>query len=279
LFETLAEGDPQECADRLVELALRGGGPDNVTCIVADVVESGYGDDLPVIGGAFLDQTTPTSTRTDSPAERAALITRAPQPVAVLTRSRRRLPRGPLLLLLLLVLAIAAIFATYTWTQTQYFVGADGDEVAVFRGVDTQFGPLKFFSAEDHTALKVADLTPAARAQVRVGITASGRGDADAIVARRRDDQLPVCGAPGSPTGSTSTPTSGSPTTSDSSSAPNSPPPVSASSSGATSPPAVGTSTNTATNTAGATTSPTPTVSVTPRALPSLIPGVSCRTS
>ena len=40
-FETLSEAieikDPQECADRMIELALRGGGPDNVTVIVADL--------------------------------------------------------------------------------------------------------------------------------------------------------------------------------------------------------------------------------------------------
>lgn len=33
----------QECVDRLVDLALRGGGPDNITAVVADVV----GDDVP----------------------------------------------------------------------------------------------------------------------------------------------------------------------------------------------------------------------------------------
>src|SRR6202012_1591435 len=61
LFETLAEGEPQECADRLVELALRGGGPDNVTCIVAVVVDVGYGDEVPVIGGAFVVPSLPTA--------------------------------------------------------------------------------------------------------------------------------------------------------------------------------------------------------------------------
>ena len=43
LLEALSSGDPQDCADRLIELALRGGGPDNVTCIVADVVDSAPG--------------------------------------------------------------------------------------------------------------------------------------------------------------------------------------------------------------------------------------------
>lgn len=37
---TLAEGSPAEAASRLIELALRSGGPDNVTVVVADVVDS-----------------------------------------------------------------------------------------------------------------------------------------------------------------------------------------------------------------------------------------------
>ena len=40
LRETLADdGEPDDAVERLVELALRGGGPDNITAIVADVVE------------------------------------------------------------------------------------------------------------------------------------------------------------------------------------------------------------------------------------------------
>lgn len=35
--------DPQEVVDRLVELALRGGGPDNITVVVADVIEESAG--------------------------------------------------------------------------------------------------------------------------------------------------------------------------------------------------------------------------------------------
>ncbi|MCW2604901.1 MAG: serine/threonine-protein phosphatase, partial [Pseudonocardiales bacterium] len=52
LRETLSDGTPQECADQLVDLALRGGGPDNVTVVVAEVADDGYGDDLPVVAGA-----------------------------------------------------------------------------------------------------------------------------------------------------------------------------------------------------------------------------------
>jgi serine/threonine protein phosphatase PrpC len=30
--------DPKTCAERLIDLALRGGGPDNITVILADLV-------------------------------------------------------------------------------------------------------------------------------------------------------------------------------------------------------------------------------------------------
>jgi serine/threonine protein phosphatase PrpC len=40
LAETLKAGEPQECVDRLIALAIDAGTRDNVTAIVADVVES-----------------------------------------------------------------------------------------------------------------------------------------------------------------------------------------------------------------------------------------------
>ena len=36
----LLRGRVEETVDELVELALRAGGPDNITCIVADVIDS-----------------------------------------------------------------------------------------------------------------------------------------------------------------------------------------------------------------------------------------------
>src|SRR3712207_4756747 len=57
LAEALTDPDPQSTADRLIELALRSGGPDNITVIVADVVEDtgGRGTPDPVIHGAAGD--------------------------------------------------------------------------------------------------------------------------------------------------------------------------------------------------------------------------------
>src|SRR5690349_5425123 len=78
--ETLAETlrqyqDPRECADRLIELALRGGGPDNITCIVADVLDVDYGDDAPIIGGAAGDGSEDGILGADTAASRASATT------------------------------------------------------------------------------------------------------------------------------------------------------------------------------------------------------------
>ena len=49
ILEALQIPDVAESADRLIELALRGGGPDNVTVVVADVIDYDYGQTQPIL--------------------------------------------------------------------------------------------------------------------------------------------------------------------------------------------------------------------------------------
>ncbi|MDP9093040.1 MAG: protein phosphatase 2C domain-containing protein [Actinomycetota bacterium] len=225
LLETLRIPDPQECADRLVELALRGGGPDNVTVIVADVVNAGVGDkvdDVPVIAGAFVDPSAADIPGDTSPAERAARIGRpSARPAGPVTgnRSRRRMWRGPLLVAIILAVLVGGLAGAYALTQTYYFVGRDGSEVAIFRGVNTQIGPLKFFNVYKNTDLIISDLNPSVRSQVNDGITANNKQDAAHIVDNLHGQLLPVCVTPTpAPTISSATPTKAAATATHSSS-------------------------------------------------------------
>jgi serine/threonine protein phosphatase PrpC len=205
ILETLRIPDPQECADRLVELALRGGGPDNVTVIVADVAEARPGevaDDVPVIAGAFVDPAGADIPGSDSPAERAAAMSRTrpdrPPPSATPAEPRRRARwRTPALIIGILVVIGGALTGTYAWAQTQYYVGKAGSEVVIYRGVSTALGPLKFSEVYENTNLRMADLNPSWRSQVRSGITAKSKADAEHIVQRLHGELLPLCPVPG----------------------------------------------------------------------------------
>jgi protein phosphatase len=101
LAEALKDPDPQSTADRLIELALRSGGPDNITVIVADVVEDagGRGRLDPVIDGAAGDNVGQRAVDPRSAAGRAALADPRPEPPApaapvAFAPPRRRRRRG-----------------------------------------------------------------------------------------------------------------------------------------------------------------------------------------
>jgi protein phosphatase len=200
--ETIADAmqieDPQESADRLVELALRGGGPDNVTVIVADVINAKVGDTIdgvPVVDGAFVDPSAAEVPGADSAAERAARMSRpAPAEPAEPIAHRRKFRWKPwVIAFVILAVIVGALGGTYAWTQTQYFVGRAGEDVAIFQGVNTDFGPLKFYNVYKVTDIPVTHLNANLRPQVSDGITATSLKDAQNIVENLRRNQLPAC--------------------------------------------------------------------------------------
>ncbi|MEU8529968.1 MULTISPECIES: Stp1/IreP family PP2C-type Ser/Thr phosphatase [Streptomyces] len=89
LEDTLASYQgPQETVQELIQLALRGGGPDNITCIVADVLDTDSGDtlagrlsDTPVVVGAVAENQAPLGDggAMQTPAGRASSLGRPPQ--------------------------------------------------------------------------------------------------------------------------------------------------------------------------------------------------------
>ncbi|MGH3932207.1 MAG: protein phosphatase 2C domain-containing protein [Pseudonocardiaceae bacterium] len=212
--ETLAEAlripDPHACADRLIELALKSGGPDNVTCIVADVVDVEYGEHAPIIGGAAGDGV--EDPQPNSAASRAATTTLPrpePQrgsPAVPDPRPRRRKRRRRLVgvvLLLALVGGVAVVGSS--WVLGQYYVGAtDNGEVVIFQGIpDDVLGLALHTRAEDSCPdaepdckkIFLNDLVEARRVEVNRGIISrSGLPGSRSIIAGlRATGQLPPC--------------------------------------------------------------------------------------
>jgi protein phosphatase len=206
IADALQDPDAQATADRLIELALRSGGPDNITVIVADVVEDG-GQGLalmePVIDGAAGDNVGQRRVDGRSAAGRAALAdpTPPPPPTAQATASppvsRRRRLRLTLWAAGVVVVLVAAGVVTYVITLQNWFVGVDGSgdsaRVAVFRGVDQSVLGVDLFRREQGTDLLVSDLTEAARSKVESGIEARSADHAQQIVASLMDSRLRPC--------------------------------------------------------------------------------------
>ncbi len=113
--EALQIPDVTDSAERLIELALRGGGPDNVTVVVADVVENDYGQTQPILAGAVSDDGDEL-TRPNTAAGRASAIgprktaTKRVLPQAEpFTRPRRSRPRMVIVIALVVLLVLAGL--------------------------------------------------------------------------------------------------------------------------------------------------------------------------
>ncbi|MCF6467550.1 Stp1/IreP family PP2C-type Ser/Thr phosphatase [Nonomuraea sp. MG754425] len=178
--------DPEEVVRQLIDLANRGGGPDNITCVLADVMEITDGQQAPaeiaVVGAAGMNRL--HGDPPDAPPGRASAVT-APQPVitddafgeqAAPQAARRAGKRRRVWPVLVTVLGIGGVAAGvggyfgYQWTQEQFFVGARGDEVVVFQGIQREVGPFQLFHVSTPTGRQLSKLSEADQALIKGGI-------------------------------------------------------------------------------------------------------------
>ena len=210
LCAALQLADPQESVDRMVELALRGGGPDNITCIVAEVTDESQdtGSDGVVVAGAASEYTAVVSPRADTPAVRAARMSapvKAARPVVVSyaaanATKRKRPPVRPFVVLGAVAAIVAlVVLGGLAYVHRQYYVGVHDSQVTVFRGVPESVVGVDLSSVKDATGIPVAGLLPFWRDKVEANITANSLRAARAIVTELRANQLPPCpaGTPG----------------------------------------------------------------------------------
>ena len=204
----LGSREPTVSVTELVDLALSRGAPDNVTVVVAHVIEGQDAAALPVVVGAageprvrarlprvhFPDDAQVDPNAPDLPpvidggpptSELPTVDAAAPRSVSQPWSRRRRLIAWGLGIgaaILIGVLAVALIGSA--WVRSQWYVGTSNGSVAVYQGVST-FPSLSTLVTV--TDIPVVDLPPLESGLVTNGISAQGREGADAIVAGLRD--------------------------------------------------------------------------------------------
>jgi PPM family protein phosphatase len=170
--------DSQKAADRLVAMANEGGGPDNITVIVVDTAEAAgepdSTDDLAAgIGSATgampVVEDDGAGRRSDGRAARAAKDRSL--------RTHRRLQRL-LLVLIVVALVAVAVVAGRSFLYSRYWVGFDGDVVAVFQGVPGDVAGLRFSRMVERSPVSRAQVPAGYAARLEDGVPADGLDDA-----------------------------------------------------------------------------------------------------
>ncbi|MGH8835752.1 MAG: PP2C family protein-serine/threonine phosphatase [Actinomycetes bacterium] len=222
---TLCDGSVEYAVETLVDLALRAGGPDNITCIAGELSEDGAAGTEPQVVGAAAERgdrkrgkrtltrlttagrgSTPDDADPDDGEDR-----HAGGPPA---RRRRWLWRGTALAVALAVLA--GSYFGYRWSQRQYYVGDSNGQVAIYRGLSDSVLGVDLSSVYESEQIVLADLPTFDRNQVAADIPADNLQHARTIVAELADKAV-ACrqarqldGQPGSsPSGQPTGPTSG----------------------------------------------------------------------
>jgi protein phosphatase len=198
LAELLGVGPVEQAAVDLVRAALEAGSSDNVTVVVAEVVDADGGEppQRPLVVGSAAEATRrgfgllrrrPSDTGELEPVADDAVD---PEALRYAPREPRRfvwLRRVGLGVLALAVLCGAAI-AAYAWTQTQYFVGAADQKVVVYKGVEADVPGLQMHHVVETSSLRLDQLPAYNARQVRDGIGAESLADARAVIARLRTE-------------------------------------------------------------------------------------------
>ncbi|MFE7835290.1 Stp1/IreP family PP2C-type Ser/Thr phosphatase [Streptomyces sp. NPDC057474] len=210
---------PQETVQELIQLALRGGGPDNITVIIADVLDLDTGDtlagqlsDTPVVVGAVAENQLHLQDNgiMQTPAGRASGLGRQGHgqgggefgppgsgdttgytPAVgsfgdysdddfVKPRTKRRWLKRSFFGILALAVVGGGLYSGYRWTQTQYYVGSNDDHVALYRGISQDLAWISLSKVEkDHPEIELKYLPSYQQKLVEATIAEGGLSDAE----------------------------------------------------------------------------------------------------
>jgi protein phosphatase len=183
LRQLLALEDPTAAVTALVDAALEAGAPDNVTCVVADIV------DLPeapttgiavVVGAAgerrvrerLSSLSFPVDAQPDPEgADSAAGPPTAEVPITRVPVTKRRRNWTPLLLAVIAIaVLVTGLTIARTWIQNQWYVGNSGGVVTIYQGIPYSLGPFNLSTVQRSSTTAVNSLPDIYRSSVEATI-------------------------------------------------------------------------------------------------------------
>ena len=222
MHELLELRDPVAVVTALVDAALAAGAPDNVTCVVADVVQV---DDTPAGGAPVASQPSVVVGAAGEPRNREQLPefsfpadeqldTRSTTVLKVRTASgngatdvdaiadvyheeqpqqrRRRRTKAAALVTVIVLVLVGLSAGTWAWARNQFYIGNDGGYVAIYRGLPGSIGPLALHTVEQTTAVTVDSLPDFEAMQVE-GTIPTDSLDAAERVTQRLSERAAQC--------------------------------------------------------------------------------------
>lgn len=215
----LADGTPDYAAVELVRASLDAGSTDNVTCVVADVLDDAAAGELadelaelqPLLVGSAAElrrrlprgrarlrgHGRPAGTPDEVTSETGGSVGAAELPEHAIAsdpidpETARYAPRPPERLHWLRIAMYACVGVgivwiagalAWSWSQDQFYVGEDDGAVVIYRGVNTDLPGLTLSTVYETSDLEVSELCSYEASQVADGLTSDGLTDARAIV-------------------------------------------------------------------------------------------------
>ena len=186
ILEIVNQFDYVGAVSALIEKALENGGPDNITVVVADLQKEKYENKIIVLGAAAEPRNRIKLPGLEFPTDIHPFITSEFPALKSVTWFRKFA-----YLASFAVVAVIISWGVTNWISKQFYVSNLGDNLAVFQGINSSFGPISFSRPVQSFNLEVVVLTKDDQVVLLKGINADSLTEARFIV--RRLDQRALC--------------------------------------------------------------------------------------
>lgn len=205
-----SEQTPAEVVEVLIGEALEAGAPDNVTCVVVDVVPEVLRSEIErtpkFVGSAANDVVIQeskgksivglfnpkllTEALTSDSLDRQFISESSEAFIKIQNETQRSLRFRKLRQLAMIVVIIGAVvlagWGAYQYTQTKYYVSESGGHIAIYKGIREELAGFKFSQVYEETEVLVSELPDYQQQLVKNAIYATDLQDAYRILQRLR---------------------------------------------------------------------------------------------